>query len=67
MEVVLAQLDAVRRRGPEALPALRATFAAASATLQVLQNLQQNTASAPCTDSTRTSTNGGSSRLSQPC
>ncbi len=35
MEVVLARLDALRRRGPEGLPALRAAFAAATATLQV--------------------------------
>lgn len=35
MEVVLARLDAVRRRGKEAMPALRAAFAAATATIQV--------------------------------
>ncbi len=35
MEVVLARLDAVRRRGKEAMPTLRAAFAAATATIQV--------------------------------
>ena len=35
MEVMLARLDAIRRRGVGALPELRAAFAAASATLQV--------------------------------
>lgn len=35
MEVILACLDAIRRRGAEAMPQLRDAFAAASQTLQV--------------------------------
>lgn len=35
MEVILARLDAIRRRGAEAMSQLRDTFTAASQTLQV--------------------------------
>ena len=35
MEVMLARLDAIRRRGADAMPQLRETFTAASQTLQV--------------------------------
>lgn len=34
MEVVLARLDAIRRRGADAMPQLRETFTAAGQTLQ---------------------------------
>jgi squamous cell carcinoma antigen recognized by T-cells 3 len=35
MEVILARVDAIRRRGADALPQLREAFAAATQTLQV--------------------------------
>ena len=35
MEVILARLDALRRRGPESLPALRTAFASATELLKV--------------------------------